>query len=116
MLQIRRILQLLSDGHSKREVSRQTFASRNTIDSYEARFLKSGKSYNELLQLPDTELALLVYTSRTIKEPDPRRQHLNEHLDYFLNELGRTGVTRELLWDEYRQTVSENYSYSRFCG
>jgi transposase len=115
MLQIRRILQLLSDGHSKREVSRQTFASRNTIDSYEARFLKSGKSYNELLQLPDTELALLVYTSRTIKEPDPRRQHLNEHLDYFLNELGRTGVTRELLWDEYRQTVSENYSYSRFC-
>ena len=115
MLQVRRILQLLSDGHSKREVSRQTCASRNTIDSYEARFFQSGKGYNELLQLPDTELASLVYTSKTIKEPDPRRQHLNEHLDYFLNELGRTGVTRELLWDEYRQTVSENYSYSRFC-
>lgn len=115
MLQVRRILQLLSDGHSKREVSRQTYASRNTIDSYEARFFQSGKGYNELLQLPDTELASLVYTSRTIKEPDSRRQHLNEHLDYFLSELGRTGVTRELLWDEYRQTVSESYSYSRFC-
>jgi len=115
MLQVRRILQLLSDGHSKREASRQTGASRNTIDSYEARFFQSGKGYNELLQLPDTELASLAYTSRTIKETDPRRQYLNEHLDYFLNELGRTGVTRELLWDEYRQTVSESYSYSRFC-
>jgi DNA-binding CsgD family transcriptional regulator len=31
MLQVRRILQLLSDGHSKREVSRQIGASRNTI-------------------------------------------------------------------------------------
>ena len=115
MLQVRRILQLLLDGHSKRVVSRQTCASRNTIDSYEARFFQSGKGYNELLQLPDTELASLVYTSRTIKEPDSRRQHLNEYLDYFLSELGRTGVTRELLWDEYRQTVSESYSYSRFC-
>ena len=115
MLQVRRILQLLSDGHSKREVSRQTCVSRNTIDSYEERFFQSGKSYNELLQLTDTELASLVYPSRTIKESDPRRQHLNEHLDYFLKELGRTGVTRELLWDEYRQTVSESYSYSRFC-
>ena len=42
MSQVRRILQLLSDGHSKREVSRQTCASRNTIDSYEARFFQSG--------------------------------------------------------------------------
>jgi uncharacterized protein YerC len=60
MLQVRRILQLLSDGHSKREISCQTCASRNTIDSYEARFFQSGKGYNELLQLPDTELAWLV--------------------------------------------------------
>jgi len=43
MLQVRRILQLLSDGHSKREASRQTGISRNTIDSYELRFQGSGK-------------------------------------------------------------------------
>jgi transposase len=55
MLQVRRILQLLSDGYSKREASRQTGASRNTIDSYELRFRQTGKSYHELLQLPDTD-------------------------------------------------------------
>ncbi len=115
MLQVRRIIQLLSDGHSKREVSRQTGTSRNTIDSYEERFLQTGKGYNELLQLPDTELAGLVYPPRTKQDPDPRQRYLKEHLDYYLQELDRTGVTRELLWDEYRQSVSTHYSYSRFC-
>ncbi len=108
-------MQLLSDGHSKREVSRLSGASRNTIDSYEARLHQSGRSYRELLQLADSELAVFVYPTRTAKDPDPRRQYLNEHLDYFLNELGRTGVTRELLWNEYRQSVPDSYSYSQFC-
>jgi uncharacterized protein YerC len=49
MLQVRRILKLLSDGHSKREVSRKIGAIRNTIDSYEARFHLSGKSYDDLV-------------------------------------------------------------------
>ena len=115
MLQVRRILQLLSDGHSKREVSRQIGASRNTIDSYETRFNLSGKSYDELRQLSDTDLAAVVYPQKTVKEPDSKRKYIDEHLDYFSNELKRTGVTRELLWDEYRQTVTESYSYSRFC-
>lgn len=115
MLQVRRILQLLSDGQSKREVSRQTGASRNTIDSYEARFRLSGKSYNELLRLPDADLAAFVYPKKTVKEPDPKRKYINKCLDYFLNELGRIGVTRELLWNEYRQGAPEGYSYSRFC-
>jgi len=115
MLQVRRILHLLSDGHSKREVSRQIGASRNTIDSYEARFNLSGKTYDELRQLSDTDLAVLVYPQQTVKESDPRRKYLSEHLDYYLNELSRTGVTRELLWNEYRQGAPDSYSYSRFC-
>jgi len=77
MLQVRRILQLLSDGHSKREASRQTGISRNTIDSYELRFQGSGKNYDELLQLPDTDLAALVYTKEPVKKSDPRRKHFN---------------------------------------
>ena len=52
---------------------------------------------------------------RPLKSPILRRKYIDEHLDYFSNELKRTGVTRELLWDEYRQTVPESYSYSRFC-
>jgi transposase len=115
MLQVRRILQLLSDGHSKREVSRQTGSSRNTIDSYETHFQQTGKDYHALTLLSDTELAELVYTKEPIKEPDPRRHYLNDHLDYYINELTRVGVTRELLWNEYRQEEPEGYGYSQFC-
>jgi transposase len=115
MLQVRRILQLLSDGYSKREANRQTGISRNTIDSYELRFRQSGKSYHDLLQLSDTELAAVIYIKIIIKDQDPRRKYLNEHFDYYKNELTRTGVTRELLWQEYRQEQPEGYGYSQFC-
>jgi uncharacterized protein YerC len=70
MLQVRRILQLLSDGYSKREANRQTGISRNTIDSYELRFRQSGKSYHDLLQLSDTELAAVIYIKIIIKETE----------------------------------------------
>ena len=115
MLQVRRILQLFSDGYSKREVSRQSGASRNTIDSYESRFKLSARSYKELLQLPDTDLAALIYSPKINTEGDPRRKYLIEHIDYFLNELGRTGVTRELIWKEYRNEEPQGYGYSQFC-
>jgi len=115
MLQIRRILQLLSDGYSKRETSRVTGVSRNTIDAYELRFQQSGKSYNDLLQLTDTELAAVVYSKECSKDRYPRRKYLSENYDYYLKELKRTGVTRELLWQEYREIEPEGYSYSQFC-
>jgi len=41
--------------------------------------------------------------------------YMDDHIDYYLNELNRTGVTRELFWKEYRQVEPEGYSYSQFC-
>lgn len=115
MLQIRRLLQLLSDGASKREASRQSGISRNTIDSYEVLFKQSGNKYSDLLSLSDTELALVVYPGKTTREPDPRKKFFDDHVDYYIKELSRTGVTRELLWQEYLQAEPEGYRYSQFC-
>jgi len=115
MLQVRRILQLLSDGYSKREANRVTGVSRNTIDAYEFRFQQTGKSHNDLLQLTDTELAAVVYSKETAKDRAPRRKNLSENQDYYLKELNRKGVTRELLWQEYRQEQPDGYKYSQFC-
>ena len=115
MLQVRRILQLLSDGYSKRETNRLTGVSRNTIDAYELRFQQTGKSFNDLLQLSDTKLAAVVYTKETAKDRDPRRKYLSENQDYYLKELKRKGVTRELLWQEYHQEQPDGYMYSQFC-
>ena len=116
MLQIRRLLQLLSDGASKREASRLIGISRNTIDSYVSRFDQTGKQYDDLLRLPDTGLAEVIYGNKPHREADPRKKYLTEHIDYFLKELSRKGVTRELLWYEYLQGQPDGYRYSQFCG
>lgn len=98
-----------------REICRQTGISRNTINAYARRFEGSGRSYEELLQLSDTELAIFVYPRESLKELSARRKYLEDHLDYYYKELKRNGVTRELLWREYRQKQPEGYSYSQFC-
>jgi len=115
MLQVRRILQLLTGGNSMREICRQTGISRNTINAYARRFEGSGRSYEDLLQLSDSELAIFVYPRESLKELSARRKYLEDHLDYYYKELKRNGVTRELLWREYRQKQPEGYSYSQFC-
>jgi transposase len=115
MLQIRRILQLLAQGQSKRKISSILHASRHTIDGYALKIEQTGLSLNALSKLSDAELATLLYTSFTDPVPDQRFDGLKERLDYFQKELSRPGVTKLRLWSEYRVEVPEGYGYSQFC-
>lgn len=40
---------------------------------------------------------------------------LADRFDYFTRELTRVGVTRKLLWEEYRERHRQGYGYSQFC-
>ncbi len=116
MLQVRRILQLLEEGRSKREASRQLDVSRNTIDLYARRFKLSGLTLSQLLLLNDTDLAKFVYPEQAIRVQDETRAVIfDSQVDYFLKELKRTGVTRKLLWKEYHKEHPQGYEYSQFC-
>ena len=46
---------------------------------------------------------------------DDRYEHFKSRLDYFFNELGRVGVTKQLLWEEYRLDYPGGYGHSQFC-
>lgn len=46
---------------------------------------------------------------------DERFEHFKGKLDYFSKELGRVGVTKQLLWEEYRSDYPLGYSRSQFC-
>src|SRR5690606_28906910 len=37
------------------------------------------------------------------------------NLDYYAKELKRLGVTKKLLWEEYKQATPDGYGYSQFC-
>jgi len=40
---------------------------------------------------------------------------LASRIPHFLSELERTGVTRLLLWEEYRKECNDPYRYTQFC-
>lgn len=115
MLQIRKILQLLESGHSNRAIASHLGMSRNTLDYYKRQFSASGKSYYELLALADHELPKVIYKEQSGARKDSRYDRLAPQLNSLIMELSRRGVTRYLLWKEYREKDPEGYSYQQFC-
>lgn len=116
MLQIRRILQLLEDNRSKRFISRELNISRNTVDYYQRKAKTSGLSLHQLLQLKDGELGQFIYESAPTNDTsDSRQERFENQINYFLSELKRVGVTRQLLWKEYKVNDPEGYGYTQFC-
>lgn len=114
MLQIRRMLQLLVEGRSKRDISRVLHCSRHTVDAYVNK-LPPMPSLKELLNLSDAELAKLFYVGDNTTKPDSRYEYLSSQLAYYNKELKRTGVTKQTLWKKYRMQVPDGYEYVRFC-
>jgi transposase len=116
MLQVRRILQLLQEGRSKRQIAKDLSISRNTIDDYEQKYIVSGQSLGSLLKLNDPALWDAISPKEPSEEEDnPRYKSLLERIPAILGELERPGVTRYLLWREYRSEEPEGYRYAQFC-
>jgi len=118
MLQIRKMLQLMEEGRSKRFISGELGISRMTVDSYEHKVRISGLTLQQLLCLRDSEIFSFLRDSSfpaTSLITDLRRLDFESQLDYFLSELKRTGVTRRLLWQEYKSSNSDGYGYTQFC-
>ncbi len=117
MQQIRSIIQLLEKGYSLRSISAQIGLSRQPVTFYAARLKNAPYSLEALRQLPDEDLASIVYAPSvtTPLAESARRQELEALMPYFLSELKRTGVTRLLLWEEYRKQSTDPFRYTQFC-
>jgi transposase len=116
MHQIKQIIELLSKNYSVRSIVRLSGISRNTIRDYRLRIDRSKISFEELLKLDNETLSGLLERKLTLPQDDSdRRKDFENRLDYFFSELRRRGVTRQLLWDEYRSENPSGYGYSQFC-
>lgn len=117
MHRLRQILLFLSRSFSERAISCELSISRISVSRYKSCFLSSGLDYEGLLNLSDTDLEDLVSVSRKEEDKalDPRKTRVISQAGYFLTELTRIGVTRQLLWEEYKKEDPEGYGYSRFC-
>ena len=114
MSQIKQIFRFTQQGKSIKFIARSLSVSRNTVRKYLLLQQASGRAVEELLQLEDNQLQQVLLPPGQVGD-DQRYQVLLERYDYFCSELRRTGVTRWLLWSEYRQNHPGGYCYSQFC-
>jgi transposase len=113
MNKLKQIIRLRKEGVALQTIAKAVDISRNTVKKYLRLIEIKELSAEELLQLQDHALDALL------QDPDPademRLTALSTMFPYFERELLRTGVTRWVLWGEYRQQYPDGFSYSRFC-
>ena len=113
MSKVKQILQLRAGGVALQTIAKAVDASRNTVRKYLRLIEVKQLDPQQLLAMDDEALEALFL------DPDPedqaRLQTLTSLFPYFDEELARTGVTRWVLWGEYKQRHPDGYNYSRFC-
>lgn len=116
MHQLKQIVDLLNKNYGIRSIVRMSGVSRNTVREYKLCMEQSKLSLEQLSLLDEQALHdLLIRKKADHALQCERRIDFNKRIAHFSKELRRTGVTRLLLWDEYRQSYCDGYSYSQFC-
>ncbi|NQT77610.1 MAG: IS21 family transposase [Bacteroidetes bacterium] len=115
MTQVRRIIQLKSAGLSKLKISQNLGIHRKTLNEYLFKLELTGKSYQDLLGCDEAELAAIVYNTRNTPQPDSRLDALQKRFPSYARELKAPGVTRQILWQEYKMNNPDGYGYTQFC-
>lgn len=114
MSQIKQLLQLHQQGKGKKEIARILGISKNTVKSYLKKVEDGDLDIHMLLQLEDPLLEGKFHVGNPSYK-ESRYEHFKANVDYYLKELQRTGVTKQLLWEEYKAGCPDGYSHSQFC-
>ena len=112
MRKIKKIFKLYTEGVSKRKISSQLHVSRNTVTKYIDFFKEYKFTYSEIRAMNLEELHLLFHSKE--KQKSERLQTLEQYFPYFDKELKKTGVTLQLLWEEYKERHPDGLMSSQF--
>ena len=117
MQQIRLILQKRQQGHSIRSIGRDLTISRKTVRKYLRASAAAGSCLSDLVQLDDHALAEALFDDVIPANENSHRVSMLAWLDCQQAEkqLRKPGVTRRLLWEEYRSEHEDGFGYTQFC-
>jgi transposase len=116
-IMIREIIRMKDNGLSNNQIAKNLGKSRTTIIKYLGAIAASGFCLKELLELKGEDLSELFEVPNALN-PDNREQihkDLYSFFPYLEKELKRVGVTRHILWAEYKAKHPEGVMYSQFC-
>lgn len=114
MDEIRSILKTYRITQSIKATSKMMRISKNTVRRYIRLSRKKGLPLYEIEKKSDEELHKVFYSPEVANEHS-RQEVFDRKSEYWINELSKVGVTRKLLWEEYREEYPEGFSYSQFC-
>lgn len=113
MRKTREVARLRASGLSIRQIARSCQIARSTVSDYLARLDAACLSWPFPPDLTEEDLNARLFTGVEFRGPDRSRpvpEWPNIH-----KELRRKGVTKHLLWEEYREAYADGYGYSQFC-
>lgn len=113
MSNIKQLLQLHKQGKSKKSIARILEISRNTVRAYLEKLSQIQMDIDDLLALENPELEKQFHAGDPAYKEE-RYVLLKSRLDYYTVELGKVGVTRQLLWEEYKADYPDGYARSQF--
>ena len=115
-LSMRRMPDLLrlnyAQGLSERAIALSLGLGKGTVGGYLARARQAALSWPLPSELDDDSLELLLFPSPTMASRLNRPVPDWAVMDV---ELRRPGVTRALLWEEYRAGSPDGFGYAWFC-
>ena len=117
MRKIREVLRLHFEcGCQHRQIALACDMSPSTVSGYLSRAEHAGLTWEQAKPLSDAEVEARLFSYVGRSEPATRAAI---DFNWIHSELGRVGVTLQLLWGEYetaaKQRGAQPYQYSQFC-
>jgi transposase len=110
---VKEVLRLTAAGLSQRQIARSLHLSHGVVGKYQAAAQRAGLSWPLPEALDDVTLANRLCTKESSRAPTA---HVAPDFASIHEQLKEKGVTRLLLWEEYRAAHPEqSYSYTQFC-
>ena len=113
MPNLKEIFRLKHAGYSNRAIHRSVGVARSTISDYLDRARNAGLTMEQALAFSQDELEQALFPQSAAQPADTDRP-VPDWGEVFV-ELRHKGVTRRILWEEYRERYPEGLGYTQFC-
>ena len=113
MSKVRKVLQLHDKGKSKLFISRYLSLSRNTVKKYIALYQLLDLNMVDISSRSDADLEE-IFSSSSTNVLTPKLKSLYSFFPQMERELKKTGVTKQLMWEEYFKKHPDGLKSSQF--
>lgn len=115
MLRTRQILQMLSNGVPQKQICADVHCSKRLVSALKKKVEDTGKSYWEMLNLPDSEFSTIFLGNVEASSTDPRKEELDRMMPEIIKRLSRKHAHVQFVFEDYYQKeCPDGYGYTQF--